>query len=181
MRKYTQKQLRELIQDGRAQDITRYSFEAVAALHRSGITQIGYSRGVYGCNGAFYSRTTTRAHCTPLQPAIAPLHSLPDKHVAPCINSQLGRKRPGSAGGLDYVGFQTCTTERNADIDILHNKGGRTMTDYITSAAALYDGGWRAEDKEQLIQEYGLTEEEANRLTERLADLEEINGGIENG
>ena len=43
MRKYTQKQLRELVQNGRAQDITRYSFEAAAALHRSGITQIGYS------------------------------------------------------------------------------------------------------------------------------------------
>lgn len=55
------------------------------------------------------------------------------------------------------------------------------MKDYITSAAALYDGGWRAEDKEQLIQEYGLTEEEADKLTERLADLEEISGGIENG
>lgn len=61
MRKYTQKQLRELVQNGRAQDITRYSFEAAAALHRSGITQIGYSRGVYGCNGALFQDNHTGA------------------------------------------------------------------------------------------------------------------------
>ena len=48
------------------------------------------------------------------------------------------------------------------------------MTDYNTNAAALYDGGWRAEDRDQLISEYELTAEEADKLAERLADLEEI-------
>lgn len=39
-------------------------------------------------------------------------------------------------------------------------------------AAALYDGGWRAEDKEQLVAEYGLTEEEAEIIAEDLKNME---------
>ena len=42
-----------------------------------------------------------------------------------------------------------------------------------TSAAYLYDGGWRKEDKEQLMQEYGCSIEEAEKLCEFLADFEE--------
>lgn len=47
------------------------------------------------------------------------------------------------------------------------------MTDFTSSAAALYDGGWRSEDKEDLIQEYDLTEEEAGTLCAILANYEE--------
>ena len=46
------------------------------------------------------------------------------------------------------------------------------IMDYSTSAAFLYSGGWRAKDKEQLIDEYDLTEEEAEELVRELADLE---------
>lgn len=46
------------------------------------------------------------------------------------------------------------------------------MTDYRTCAAALYDGGWRAEDRDELISEYGLTEEEVNELCEILTEFE---------
>lgn len=42
-----------------------------------------------------------------------------------------------------------------------------------TSAAYLYDGGWRKEDKEQLIAEYGLSEEDAQKICEFLAEFEE--------
>ena len=42
-----------------------------------------------------------------------------------------------------------------------------------TSAAYLYDGGWRKEDKEQLIAEYGLSEEDAQKICAELAKLEE--------
>ena len=45
--------------------------------------------------------------------------------------------------------------------------------DYKTSAAYLYDGGWRKEDKEQLIMEYGLSEEDAQKICAELARLEE--------
>lgn len=46
------------------------------------------------------------------------------------------------------------------------------MTDFETSAAALYDGGWRAADKEELIEEYDLTEEEATKLCELFEEYE---------
>ena len=41
------------------------------------------------------------------------------------------------------------------------------------SAASLYDGGWRAEDRDQLIEEYNLTEEEADEICRELADLKD--------
>lgn len=50
------------------------------------------------------------------------------------------------------------------------------LKDIESSAAALYDGGWRSEDKEQLISEYDLTEEEAEAICERLATFESEEG-----
>ena len=38
-------------------------------------------------------------------------------------------------------------------------------------AAALYDGGWRSEDKEELMSEYGLSE--ADELCEALKAYEQ--------
>ena len=46
------------------------------------------------------------------------------------------------------------------------------IKDYEASAAALYDGGWRAEDKELLIADYDLTAEEATTICELLAEYE---------
>jgi hypothetical protein len=40
------------------------------------------------------------------------------------------------------------------------------------SAAALYDGGWRASDKAELIAEYDLTEAEANAICKALESME---------
>lgn len=45
------------------------------------------------------------------------------------------------------------------------------IKDISTSACALYDGGWRAEDRDQLIAEYQLTSEEADTLCEKLAEI----------
>ena len=47
------------------------------------------------------------------------------------------------------------------------------MKDIEMSAAALYDGGWRAEDKEQLMAEYDLSEAEATEICEWLKEYEE--------
>lgn len=47
------------------------------------------------------------------------------------------------------------------------------MRDLEMSASALYDGGWRAEDKDELISEYQLTEQEADELVEKLAEYED--------
>ena len=61
------------------------------------------------------------------------------------------------------------------------------MTEQLeTVAASLYDGGWRAEDIDELVEEYGLTVEYAEKLTEVLKiiteikkDLNTINEGID--
>lgn len=48
MTKYTQKQLKELVKNGAAVDVTNAKgVEAIGEAYR----QIGYSCGVYGCNG----------------------------------------------------------------------------------------------------------------------------------
>lgn len=41
------------------------------------------------------------------------------------------------------------------------------------AAASLFDGGWRAEDRDELISEYELTEEEADEICKLLADFSE--------
>lgn len=44
------------------------------------------------------------------------------------------------------------------------------LKDISMSAAALYDGGWRSTDKDQMMDEYGLAEQEAEAICERLAE-----------
>lgn len=41
-----------------------------------------------------------------------------------------------------------------------------------TSAASLYDGGWRAADKDELQKEYSLDDEELEIIVEKLTDYE---------
>lgn len=45
--------------------------------------------------------------------------------------------------------------------------------DIESSAVALYDGGWRAEDKKALMQEYELTTEEADELCKELEKIDQ--------
>ena len=42
------------------------------------------------------------------------------------------------------------------------------MKDAWGVAASLFDGGWRAEDREELISEYDLTDEEADEICKLL-------------
>ena len=42
------------------------------------------------------------------------------------------------------------------------------MKNFEQAAAALWDGGWRSEDKEQLQEEHSLTEEEAGAIVQHL-------------
>jgi hypothetical protein len=44
--------------------------------------------------------------------------------------------------------------------------------DYGSMAAALYDGGWRAEDRDQLKVEYDLSDEDLKRIIDLLATYE---------
>ena len=50
-----------------------------------------------------------------------------------------------------------------------------SMTKYELKkiAFSLFDGGWRAEDREELISEYDLTEEEADEICEILSELKD--------
>lgn len=43
----------------------------------------------------------------------------------------------------------------------------------IVNVVFLYDGGWRADDYEELKNEYGFTDEEAKQVCEQLALIEE--------
>ena len=50
MTRYTQKELRNLVKSGRAIDVTNDSSRTITENY----TQIGYSAGVYGCNGRLF-------------------------------------------------------------------------------------------------------------------------------
>lgn len=56
-------------------------------------------------------------------------------------------------------------------------KGGRTkmLTTVRADAEALYDGGWRAEDRTQLMTEFDLSEEEANVIADELEKIADRN------
>ena len=53
IKKYTQKQLKNMVAEGLAVDITYGTNETRSELEKTEgyYTQIGYSAGVYGCNG----------------------------------------------------------------------------------------------------------------------------------
>lgn len=46
------------------------------------------------------------------------------------------------------------------------------MKDYESMAAALYDGGWRADDKDQLKIEYDLTDDDVKQIVDLLAEYD---------
>lgn len=52
--------------------------------------------------------------------------------------------------------------------------------DIQASAAALYDGGWRRGDKEQLMEEYGLTTAQAEAICKQLGEIEADNQEADN-
>lgn len=46
------------------------------------------------------------------------------------------------------------------------------IDDIESSAAALYDGGWRSDDREELIAEYQFSKDEADAICEKLKEYE---------
>lgn len=62
MRRYTQHELSGLVRAGIAADISIYDHLQASALHQAAdLVQIGYSRGIYGCNGALLQDRRTGA------------------------------------------------------------------------------------------------------------------------
>lgn len=61
MKKYTQKELKNLVSLGLAKNITNLSFEDVNAFRKEhNYIQIGYSSGVYGINGTLLEDIETK-------------------------------------------------------------------------------------------------------------------------
>lgn len=60
VRKYSQRELKELVKDGYAEDITNISHAKATELSGH-VHQIGYSSGVYGVNGALLEDYDTGA------------------------------------------------------------------------------------------------------------------------
>lgn len=48
------------------------------------------------------------------------------------------------------------------------------MTDYHSIAASLYDGGWRAEDLDDIAREYDFSQVDAAKICEYLADMQGV-------
>lgn len=60
MKKYTQRQLKEFVNQGIAIDITNYSFEQTnELLNNIDIKKIAYSRGINGLNGGLFKDNKT--------------------------------------------------------------------------------------------------------------------------
>lgn len=52
MKKYTQREIKNLVADGIAEDVTRCSFSEIQQLRAAGdLEKVGYSAGTYGING----------------------------------------------------------------------------------------------------------------------------------
>ena len=58
-RKYTQRELKSMVRDGSAEDITNYSFDDANKLWKRGFDVVGVSTGVYGLNGALLKMRDT--------------------------------------------------------------------------------------------------------------------------
>ena len=60
MRKYTQREIKNLVADGIAEDITRRSFSEIQQLRTAeDIEKVGYSSGTYGINGGVLKSQTS--------------------------------------------------------------------------------------------------------------------------
>lgn len=61
MTKYTQKQLREMVSVGMAEDISRYGCKEADELRakEGWLSQIGYASGIYGCNSQLFKGHNT--------------------------------------------------------------------------------------------------------------------------
>lgn len=78
---------------------------------------------------------------------------------------------------VTYAGYTVCETDDYSEAYIRYKEqgpyGGFVNAGYPALAAALYDGGWRAADKEQMIEEYRMTSEEADAVCTLMTEIEE--------
>jgi hypothetical protein len=63
----------------------------------------------------------------------------------------------------------------NPDYDLTYDIEDRPATDPVdleTEAAALYDGGWRAKDRDAIQKEYDMSDDDTDAIIEKLAEYE---------
>lgn len=53
----------------------------------------------------------------------------------------------------------------------MHKHIGKAEIDRMDNAIALYDGGWRAEDRDQMAEEYDMTPDEADKIAALLGEI----------
>lgn len=53
----------------------------------------------------------------------------------------------------------------------MHNHMSKEEIERRDNAASLYDGGWRAEDRDQMAEEYGMTPDEADKIAAILGEI----------
>lgn len=46
------------------------------------------------------------------------------------------------------------------------------LAEFEQCAASLYDGGWREKDRDQMMDYYDMTEDEADKVSEMLGEIE---------
>lgn len=66
-------------------------------------------------------------------------------------------------------------TRKSPDYELDYSVEDRPATDPVeleTEAASLYDGGWRAKDRDAIQKEYDLTDDDADAIAEKLAEYE---------
>ena len=78
--------------------------------------------------------------------------------------------------GVEKEGYAMMMDMTEADYESWRDDlrcGGQEEYDTQYSAASLYEGGWRARDLPDLIEQYNLTSEEANRIYDELLQIEQ--------
>lgn len=53
----------------------------------------------------------------------------------------------------------------------MHNHMSKEEIERRDNAISLYDGGWRAEDRDQMAEEYGMTPDEADKIAAILGEI----------
>mgnify|MGYP000003461206 CR=1 FL=1 len=73
----------------------------------------------------------------------------------------------GTNQDVDYPEDYKPEYELNYSIE---DRPGTDPVELETEAASLYDGGWRAEDRDAIQQEYDLTDDDADAIVEKLSE-----------
>lgn len=87
------------------------------------------------------------------------------------LRQELARIKLEEVAGV-FVSDGRVFSER--ELESIEERGRLPISNYWAEAAALFDGGWRAEDKEEMMEEYDLTEEDVDKLIDYFDEFEDL-------